>query len=90
MPKHGTNVICIQRDIAISDADQQVVDLAFNLWFSSAFRSSPHKALLIAVQMLRKKSANLFLVPKCKSNLRSLTEIRHIQEAGDNEDTPCA
>jgi hypothetical protein len=89
MLKHSTNVICIRRDSAISDADQQVADLAFNLWLSLPFRGSPEKALLTAVQMLRgNTSAGLLLMRKRTPNLGSLTAMRHYQAKGDNEEPP--
>ena len=60
--------IPIRPDKIISEVDRLVADVAFNLWLSSAFRSSPEKALLASLEMLGKQtSAGLFSVPRRNS-----------------------
>jgi hypothetical protein len=83
-PRHNTKcngmvpgpsrVTPIRRDIVLSDAGQQVADVAFDLWVSSAFRGcSPEEALLTAMTAVRmvkgKPSPGLFLAPKRKHDV---------------------
>lgn len=70
MPNQTGKVIPIRQDILGSDAVQQIVEHAYNLWLASAFRGcSPEGALLAALQMMREKtSAGLFLVSKAENH----------------------
>lgn len=69
MPKSNTRVIPFRRDIPISDADQKVVDVAYNLWLARGFKGgSPVWDLLTAIREVKgTESARLFLVPKSKT-----------------------
>jgi hypothetical protein len=70
IPNPAGKVFPIRQDILGSDAVRQVVDYAYDLWLSSAFRGcSPEGALLAALQMMREKtSAGLFLVTKTEDH----------------------
>ena len=69
-PNQTGEAIPIRQDILGSDAVQQIVGYAYDLWLASAFRGcSPEGALLAAMQMMREKtSAGLFLVCKAEDH----------------------
>jgi hypothetical protein len=69
MPKQTARVTPIRQDILGADAVQEIVEVAYNLWLSSAFRGgAPEGALFTALQMMREKtSAAIFLVPRLNS-----------------------
>jgi hypothetical protein len=70
-------VIPIRRDILASDEDREVANLAFDIWLSNGFRGgSPEEALMTALRQSRTKAAELFLVPKRKSNSHPFPAMR--------------
>ena len=60
------SVISIRRDVAVSDVDLEVVDVAYRLWLARAFQGgSPEDALLTALEEVKGRSSmGLFLVPR--------------------------
>jgi hypothetical protein len=92
MCNDSLNVIPIRRGIIVSEADQEVVDFAYNLWLARGFRGgSPEEDLLNAVREVRgRKSAGLFLVPKrnlIRCDPHPFPVRRGVtQEAGHNAD----
>ena len=71
MPKENKGVIPIRRGSLVSDADEEIVEVAYDFWVANGFRgASPEDALLIAVTLVKVARGEtwpgLFLVPKRK------------------------
>ncbi|MBZ5581433.1 MAG: DUF2934 domain-containing protein [Acidobacteriia bacterium] len=69
MPKQNVTVLSIRRDPLASDADEEIAEIAYDLWLARGFRGgSPEEDLLTAVRVVREEPwAGLFLVPRRKS-----------------------
>jgi hypothetical protein len=81
MRKSNAGVIQIRRDISLSDADQKVVDVAFDLWLARGFRGgSPEEDLLAAMRDAKGAApAGLFLVTRRRpmgNGVRPLTVMQ--------------
>jgi hypothetical protein len=66
MKKQCMSVVSIRRAFHVSDRDQEVADVAYDLWLVGAFRGgTPEEALFTAIRKVRGKSpTDLFIVPK--------------------------
>jgi hypothetical protein len=79
MPIESSDVIPIRRSFAITEADQQIADYAFQLWWSKGLRGddTPEQCLLAAMlELSRVKPTRLFVVAPKQNNVRPPIPMR--------------